>query len=146
MGDFDSTEWQVLDRETDLQYGARNVGGTVHWFRIMDFPESDIVKAFAAFLEVDLSGGPAGFIEELDTAESLGMHTAKRDAVWRTEIRGVNLSRTTSGYTVRQMPLKSLSDHSLYSQARPRGLQVFYWCRLQRRVITEQILSARSRD
>lgn len=88
----DSSDWPVLDQsgELGLQFGARNVDGTVHWFRGMDFPENDPVKGFAAFLEVDLC---SSFVEDLIMAEPLGMHTAKRDSVWRTVIQGVGVKQ-----------------------------------------------------
>lgn len=122
--DVDGAEWPVLERNGDLgvQFGTRNVGGTVHWFRSMDCPDSDIVKGFAAFLEVDLC---AGFVEDLIMAEPLGMHTAKRDSVWRTVIQGVGLRQDNiwvhSGVDALDEPTKSLIVFSSTTQ-RPPGL------------------------
>eukprot|EP00927_Polykrikos_kofoidii_P005264 TRINITY_DN12095_c0_g8_i1.p1 TRINITY_DN12095_c0_g8~~TRINITY_DN12095_c0_g8_i1.p1 ORF type:complete len:434 (-),score=63.27 TRINITY_DN12095_c0_g8_i1:39-1340(-) len=78
-----SAEWHV--RETSLgsgglEFGARVVDGMSQWFRCAEFRGCDVVKGFAAFLEVDLVGG---FSESVVAAEPLGVHTAKRDATWR---------------------------------------------------------------
>lgn len=122
--DLDSSEWQVLERsgELGIQFGARNVNGTIQWFRSLDFPESDIVKGFAAFLEVDLC---ASFVEDLIMAEPLGMHTAKRDAVWRTVIQGVGLKQDNvwvhSATDALEEPARSLIVFSSTTQ-RPPGL------------------------
>merc|ERR1712139_380265 len=122
--ELESSEWQVLERdgEQGSQFGARNVGGNVHWFRSMDCPESDIVKGFAAFLEVDLC---ASFVEDLIMAEPLGMHTAKRDSVWRTVIQGVGLKQDNiwvhSAVDALDEPVRSLIVFSSTTQ-RPPGL------------------------
>jgi hypothetical protein len=44
----------------------------------------DIVKGFAALLEVDLM---RNFAEDMICADPLGMHTAKKDAGWRSAVR-----------------------------------------------------------
>lgn len=127
-------DWQVLELNGELRpgdatstpmvvkFGARNVGGTVHWFREMDCPESDVVKGFAAFLEVDLC---ASFVEDLIMAEPLGMHTAKRDSVWRTVIQGVGLKQDNvwvhSAVDALDEPARSLIVFSSTTQ-RPPGL------------------------
>lgn len=122
--DIDSNEWQVLEQggEGGIEFGHRNVGGTVHWFRSMDCPESDIVKGFAAFLEVDLC---ASFIEDLIMAEPLGMHTAKRDSVWRTVIQGVGVKQDNvwvhSAVDALEEPVRSLLVFSSTTQ-KPPGL------------------------
>lgn len=122
--DLDSSEWTVLERngEQGVQFGTRNVGGTLQWFRSMDCAESDIVKGFAAFLEVDLC---AGFVEDLILAEPLGMHTAKRDSVWRTVIQGVGMRQDNiwvhSAVDALDEPTRSLIVFSSTTQ-RPPGL------------------------
>merc|ERR1719502_1631557 len=122
--DVHQNEWQVLELygENGLQFGSRNVGGTVHWFRSMDCPDSDVVKGFAAFLEVDLC---AGFVEDLIMAEPLGMHTAKRDSVWRTVMQGVGVKQDNiwvhSGVDALEEPCRSLLVFSSITQ-RPPGL------------------------
>lgn len=121
--DLESSEWHVLERsQSGASFGARNVGGNVHWFRSMDCPESDIVKGFAAFLEVDLC---ASFVEDLILAEPLGMHTAKRDSVWRTVVQGVGLKQDNvwvhSAVDALDEPVRSLIVFSSTTQ-RPPGL------------------------
>eukprot|EP00927_Polykrikos_kofoidii_P005259 TRINITY_DN12095_c0_g4_i1.p1 TRINITY_DN12095_c0_g4~~TRINITY_DN12095_c0_g4_i1.p1 ORF type:complete len:449 (-),score=66.90 TRINITY_DN12095_c0_g4_i1:9-1355(-) len=76
-------EWQVHEnslRIDGLEFGARVVDGMSQWFRCAEFRGCDAVKGFAAFLEVDLVGS---FSEAVLAAEPLGVHTAKRDAIWR---------------------------------------------------------------
>lgn len=140
--DFNRSEWSVLELAGDngLRFGSRNVNGTIHWFRSMDCPESNpvkaddkkdqpipyqtVVKAFASFLEVDLS---AGFIKEQLNAESLGMHTAKRDSVWRTQTqetaKGVKQDNiwVQSAVDALDEPCRSLLVFSSTTQ-RPPGL------------------------
>lgn len=121
---LDSSEWPVLDRGDwpGLQFGARIVDGTVHWFRSMDFPENDIVKGFAAFLEVDLC---SSFVEDLIMAEPLGMHTAKRDSVWKTVIQGVGVKQDNiwvhSAVDALDEHVRSLIVFS-FTTSRPPGL------------------------
>merc|ERR1719502_1337432 len=122
--DIVSSEWQVLEMNggDGLKFGHRNVNGTVHWFRSVECPDSDIVKGFAAFLEVDLC---AGFIEDLIMAEPLGMHTAKRDSVWRTVMQGVGIKQDNiwvhSPVDALDEPCRSLVVFSSITQ-RPPGL------------------------
>lgn len=71
-------------QEWDLVCGARVVDGLVEWFRTFEVT-GDIVKGFAAHMEADLA---ASHFEDLVTGEPLGMHTAKRDAVWRIVTQG----------------------------------------------------------
>lgn len=145
ISDFDPSEWGVLELSGDngLQFGSRNVNGTIHWFRSMDCPESDVVKAadvkkdqpvlipyqtvvkaFASFLEVDLC---AGFVKEQLMAEPLGMHTAKRDSVWRTVMqetaKGVKQDNiwVQSAVDALDEPCRSLLVFSSTTQ-RPPGL------------------------
>eukprot|EP00927_Polykrikos_kofoidii_P005260 TRINITY_DN12095_c0_g5_i1.p1 TRINITY_DN12095_c0_g5~~TRINITY_DN12095_c0_g5_i1.p1 ORF type:complete len:416 (-),score=68.08 TRINITY_DN12095_c0_g5_i1:79-1326(-) len=78
-----SAEWQVRESSSGtrgLEFGARVVDGMIQWFRCAEFRGCDVVKGFAALLEVDLGGA---FSDELLAAEPLGVHTAKRDAIWR---------------------------------------------------------------
>lgn len=79
------SQWPVLQEaegsELGLSYGVRIEDGVMQWFRSMEFPDCDIVKGFASHLEADLA---SGFNDNLVQAEPLGMHVAKRDAVWRT--------------------------------------------------------------
>merc|ERR1712066_69598 len=88
----------------------------------MDFPESDVVKAFAAFLEVDLC---CAFLEELIFGEPLGMHTARRDSVWRTRIQGQGIKQDNicvhSWVDALDEPVRSLLVFSSTTQ-RPPGL------------------------
>jgi len=122
--ELDPSEWHVLERsgERGLQYGSRNVEGNIHWFRSMECPESDIVKGFAAFLEVDLCGS---FIDEFKMAEPLGMHTAKRDSVWRTVIEGIGVKQDNvsvhSAVDALDEPVRSLIVFSS-TTSRPPGL------------------------
>lgn len=122
--DIQHNEWNVLELhgESGVQFGCRNVGGTIHWFRCMDCPQSDVVKGFAAFLEVDLC---AGFVEDLIMAEPLGMHTAKRDSVWRTVMQGVGIKQDNiwvhSAVDALDEPCRSLLVFSSITQ-RPPGL------------------------
>lgn len=74
-------DWLVHERIDGCEYGARLAEDMFQWFRIVDLPGSDIVKGFAAFLEVDLA---RAFAEDLICAEPLGVHTSKKDAAWRT--------------------------------------------------------------
>mmetsp|Transcript_6086 Transcript_6086/g.11202 ORF Transcript_6086/g.11202 Transcript_6086/m.11202 type:complete len:403 (-) Transcript_6086:55-1263(-) len=76
-------EWLVHERMEDfgIQYGAKLVDDMFQWFRIVEMQGCDLLKGFAAFLEVDLT---KSFADDLICAEPLGMHTAKRDAAWRT--------------------------------------------------------------
>jgi len=141
--DLNHSDWEVLELcgENGLQFGSRNVNGTIHWFRSMDCPESDVVKAvdvkkdepipyqsvvkaFASFLEVDLC---AGFVKEQLMAEPLGMHTAKRDSVWRTvtqeTAKGVKQDNiwVQSAVDALDEPCRSLLVFSSTTQ-RPPGL------------------------
>eukprot|EP00929_Paragymnodinium_shiwhaense_P112404 TRINITY_DN80666_c0_g1_i1.p1 TRINITY_DN80666_c0_g1~~TRINITY_DN80666_c0_g1_i1.p1 ORF type:complete len:446 (+),score=87.25 TRINITY_DN80666_c0_g1_i1:128-1465(+) len=73
--------WPTWDEREGLRlaYGGDVCNGLYHWFRQADFLGCDVVKALAALLEVDLSGV---FNPEVLSAEPLGVHTAKRDAIW----------------------------------------------------------------
>lgn len=82
-----STDWLVEDSTSvpGCSYGARLDDDMFQWFRIIELRDSDIVKAFALYLEVDLA---RNFAEDLISAEPLGSHTAKKkDAGWRTIAR-----------------------------------------------------------
>jgi hypothetical protein len=81
-----STDWLVEDSTSvpGCSYGARLDDDMFQWFRIIELRDSDIVKAFALYLEVDLT---RNFAADLFSAEPLGMHTAKKDAGWRTIAR-----------------------------------------------------------
>jgi len=130
--DKTASEWSVLELnngELGLNFGSRSVEGTIHWFRSMDFPEMDgsvpdyyIVKAFAAFLEVDYA---IAFVEELTDATPLGMHTAKRDAVWQTLMQGSNIKEDSiwvqSGIDALDEPIRSLVVIAMTTQ-KPPGL------------------------
>eukprot|EP00927_Polykrikos_kofoidii_P005261 TRINITY_DN12095_c0_g6_i1.p1 TRINITY_DN12095_c0_g6~~TRINITY_DN12095_c0_g6_i1.p1 ORF type:complete len:433 (-),score=54.70 TRINITY_DN12095_c0_g6_i1:302-1600(-) len=78
-----SAEWHVRENclgSGGLEFGARVVDGMSQWFRCAEFRGCDVVKGFAALLEVDLCGA---FSDDVFAAEPLGVHTAKRDAIWR---------------------------------------------------------------
>jgi len=83
---IEAIEWPVHDCSLApaCEYGARLVGDMVQWFRVIELEDSDIVKGFAAYLEMDLA---RYFADDLVYAESLGMHTARRDAAWRAAVR-----------------------------------------------------------
>jgi hypothetical protein len=121
--DINGGDWQVLELcgEMGMQFGYRNVNGNVHWFRSLDCPECDIVKGFAAFLEVDLGN----FNEDLINAEPLGMHTAKRDSVWRTVIQAGAIKQDNvwvhSAVDALEEPVRSLLVFSSTTQ-KPPGL------------------------
>jgi len=128
--DMTASEWSVLELNKDdfgLNFGSRNVEDTIHWFRGMDFPvvdgpPLDMVKAFAAFLEVDLS---VLFVEDLISGTPLGMHTAKRDAVWQTLMQGSNIKEDNiwvqCGIDALEEPARSLVVIAMTTQ-RPPGL------------------------
>lgn len=119
-------EWPVLQEaegsELGLSYGARVVEGVMQWFRSMDFPDCDIVKGFASHLEADLS---SCFCDNLAYAEPLGMHVAKRDAVWRTVIQSPDEKQDNiwlySPIDALEEPISSLLIIS-YTTPRPPGL------------------------
>lgn len=81
-----ATDWLVEDYDSvpGCSYGARLDDDMFQWFRIIELRDSDIVKAFALYLEVDLA---RNFAEDLISAEALGTHTEKKDAGWRTVAR-----------------------------------------------------------
>jgi len=81
-----ANEWLIHERGQNppCEYGAAIVGDMIQWFRSIEFDGCDIVKGFAAFLEVDLM---RNFADDLICADPLGMHTAKRDAGWRSAVR-----------------------------------------------------------
>lgn len=84
-----ANEWLIHEKETspdggDCEYGAALVGDVIQWFRVIELDGCDMVKGFAAFLEVDLM---RNFADDLICADPLGMHTARRDAGWRSAVR-----------------------------------------------------------
>jgi len=81
-----ANEWIIHEKDLapGCEYGATPVGELVQWFRIVELDGCDLVKGFAAFLEVDLM---RNFACDLICADPLGMHTAKRDAGWRSAVR-----------------------------------------------------------
>jgi len=81
-----SNDWFLHEKDlaTLCEYGAAPVGDLIQWFRIIELDGCDLVKGFAAFLEVDLM---RNFAPDLMCADPLGMHTAKRDAGWRSAVR-----------------------------------------------------------
>lgn len=113
MNSVASTDWLVQDSTsvTGCSYGALLDEDMFQWFRTIEFTECDMVKAFACFLEVDLW---RNFAEDLLSAEPLGMHTAKKDAGWRTVARTkpYNVKEDNiwiySGFDALDKPIKSL--------------------------------------
>lgn len=81
-----ANEWVIHEKEMAplCEYGATPIGDLIQWFRTIEMDGCDIVKGFAAFLEVDLM---QSFACDLICADPLGMHTAKRDAGWRSAVR-----------------------------------------------------------
>jgi hypothetical protein len=81
-----ATRWLIHERSSSpaCEYGAVLAGDIIQWFRIIEMDGCDIVKGFAAFLEVDLM---RNFADDLICADPLGMHTARRNAGWRSAVR-----------------------------------------------------------
>jgi len=108
-----STDWLAEDSTSvpGCSYGARLDNDMFQWFRTIELRESDMVKGFALYLEVDLA---RNFAEDLISAESLGMHTAKKDAGWRTKAKTkpYNVKEDNiwiySGFDALDKPIRSL--------------------------------------
>jgi len=75
------SDWPAYAKgDNGLEFGAKTVDGTSQWFRRTEYRGCDITKALAAILEADLHNT---WNSEVVGAEPLGVHTARRDAIWR---------------------------------------------------------------